>query len=399
MVKQMNIKIDPEFQSLNRPLNKSEYSKLEKSIMVRGCDHPLVVWRGMLLDGHHRYEICQKHGIKFKTTEAPPYVKTREDAKRYIIIEGQLARRNLTNYQKCVLAMKLEPFIAKEAERRRREAGKLYGRGHPKKKVLLEKIKPIDTDKEVAKIAGISKSLVYEAKYVLDNASEKTLKRLNEGAITINRACSLARHDSLERFRKRQKKEERKREEKEKRERDRLLKKEGKMEVVDKRGGYGNWKYKEIRRINEKGEVEVEEKISDREFLRLERLWDRNVTSEILIAMESLMEASGSLELVIKHHGGVKSIVNAVAVEWYHGVLLYYPFLLKAYERFEKVWKKIQEEANSMEDAERLKLDERYLCHNDKEFVEFFFYGISRHPKIQWEKGKIDPYLKHSKND
>ena len=231
----MNIKVDPEFHSMIRLLNKSEYSQLEQSIVAEGCRDPLVVWKGLILDGHSRYEICQKHGVKFKTTEATD-LRNREEAKRWIIY-NQMARRNLTNYQKCVLALKLEPFIAKEAERRRREAGKLYGRGHPKKKVLLEKIKPIDTEREVAKIAGISKSLIYKAKYVLDNASEKTLKRLNEGAITINRACTLARYDSLERYRKRQKEEERKRKEKEKRERDRLLKKEGRMEVVDNRCG------------------------------------------------------------------------------------------------------------------------------------------------------------------
>lgn len=394
----MNIKIDPEFNALIRPLNKSEYSKLEKSIVAEGCRNPLVVWRGLLLDGYHRYEICQKHGVEFKTKKPKTDLSTREEAKRWII-DNQMARRNLTYYQKCVLAMKLEPFIVEEAKRRRREAGKLYGRGHPKKKVLLEKIKPIDTEREIAKIVGVSKTLVYRAKYVRDNASERTLERLDRAEISISRAYTRAKYDKLNRDRKRRDREERKREEKEKREHDRLLKKEGKMEVVEKRGGYSNWKYQEIRRPNEKGGVEVEEKITDREFLRLERLWDRNVTMEIRSAVENLMEASSSLELIIKRHGGVKSIVNAVSVEWYHGVLLYYPFLLKVYERFEKVWKKIQEEANSMEDAERLKLDKRYLCHNDKLSLRYFFYELSYYPKELWERGKIDPYLKRSKND
>ena len=183
----MNIKfkLDPEFRALNRPLNKSEYSGLEQSIMVRGCDHPLVVWRGLLLDGHHRYEICQKHGIKFKTTEAPPYVKTREDAKRYIIIEGQLARRNLTNYQKCVLAMKLEPFIAEEAKRRRREAGKLYGRGHPKKKVTQHDGKAFTVDNEIGELAGCSGENIRKVRKIEALADKKTKAKLRAGDTTI----------------------------------------------------------------------------------------------------------------------------------------------------------------------------------------------------------------------
>jgi len=115
----MNIKIDPEFHSLIRPLGKSEYSQLEQSIVAEGCRDPLVVWKGLLLDGHSRYEICQKHGVKFKTKENTN-LRDREEAKCWIIY-NQMARRNLTNYQKCVLALKLEPFIAEEAERRKRD--------------------------------------------------------------------------------------------------------------------------------------------------------------------------------------------------------------------------------------------------------------------------------------
>jgi hypothetical protein len=53
------------------------------------CDHSElyegyeVPWT--LLDGHHRYAICQPRGIDFAITEAPEWVVTREDAKVWII--------------------------------------------------------------------------------------------------------------------------------------------------------------------------------------------------------------------------------------------------------------------------------------------------------------------------
>ena len=70
------------------------------------CDRP---WT--LLDGHHRYPICQAHHLSFAVVEAPSWVKTRDDAKIWII-QHQLARRNLERYQRAELALMLEPMIA-----------------------------------------------------------------------------------------------------------------------------------------------------------------------------------------------------------------------------------------------------------------------------------------------
>lgn len=180
----MNIKVDPEFRALLLPLNKSEYSKLEKNILARGCLDPLVVWRGLLLDGHTRREICHKHAIEYKTTEAPPDVKTREDAKEYII-DKQFERRNLNQYQKCLAALKFEPSIAKEAERRRREAGKLYGRGHPKKKVTQHDGKAFTADNAIGELAGCSGENIRKVRKIEALADKKTKAKLRAGDTTI----------------------------------------------------------------------------------------------------------------------------------------------------------------------------------------------------------------------
>lgn len=58
-------KVDPEFRDMIRPLTDDERAGLEKNLKANGCLNPLIVWNGILLDGHNRYELCREHGIKF----------------------------------------------------------------------------------------------------------------------------------------------------------------------------------------------------------------------------------------------------------------------------------------------------------------------------------------------
>jgi hypothetical protein len=43
---------------------------LEQKLLREGCIDPLRIWKGtgILLDGHHRLVLCQKHGEGFERT-------------------------------------------------------------------------------------------------------------------------------------------------------------------------------------------------------------------------------------------------------------------------------------------------------------------------------------------
>jgi DNA modification methylase len=86
--------IDPEFRKLIPELATEERKQLEDNLKAHGCRDPLVLWRGknILLDGHNRYEICQRNGIAFKTIAID--VTDREAAADWIDA-NQLGRRNL----------------------------------------------------------------------------------------------------------------------------------------------------------------------------------------------------------------------------------------------------------------------------------------------------------------
>lgn len=89
----MKLKINPTFQRLLPALCHEEFTALRASIILEGCRDPLVVWRGQIVDGHNRFEICQAEKIEFEVREME---FADEEAACDWIDKNQIARRNLT---------------------------------------------------------------------------------------------------------------------------------------------------------------------------------------------------------------------------------------------------------------------------------------------------------------
>lgn len=85
--------IDPEFRALIPPLSSDERALLEENIVRDGCRDPLVLWNGILLDGHNRYDICAELGLPFRTVSVE--LDSRAAAEDWIDT-NQLGRRNLS---------------------------------------------------------------------------------------------------------------------------------------------------------------------------------------------------------------------------------------------------------------------------------------------------------------
>lgn len=96
------LEIDPEFESKIPPLTTDEYKQLEDNIISEGIVlMPLIVWNGVIVDGHNRYKIAQAHpNIIFDTLEKD--FENRYEALSWIC-KNQLGRRNLTPIQKKML--------------------------------------------------------------------------------------------------------------------------------------------------------------------------------------------------------------------------------------------------------------------------------------------------------
>ena len=96
------LKIDPEFQGKIPPLTFEELNQLEANILRDGrIINPIIVWEGLIVDGHNRFTIAKKH------PEIPFTIHEKAFANRYEAIiwicKNQLGRRNLTPEQKKYL--------------------------------------------------------------------------------------------------------------------------------------------------------------------------------------------------------------------------------------------------------------------------------------------------------
>lgn len=220
-----NIEVDAEFKALIPPLSPDERQQLEANIKQDGCRDPLVVWRPkrwtpdgesveldwdsptssdwhaedgeyceiriwedesgeltnadwprILLDGHNRYEICTRLGIEFDTIE-----KDFEDRSLAIewIIRNQFGRRNLTNYVRTQLALRLEAEIAKRAKANQVASGGA---------VPQKSAEPIETRQEIAKVANVSHDTVAKVKVIEQKAPEEVKQKLVSGEVSINQA-------------------------------------------------------------------------------------------------------------------------------------------------------------------------------------------------------------------
>ena len=87
------LKTDKTFKQLIPPLSSNEQKQLEENIMKDGCREPLCIWGDTIVDGHNRYEICNRLKIPFHIQEIE--FNNREEVIVWICA-NQLGRRNIS---------------------------------------------------------------------------------------------------------------------------------------------------------------------------------------------------------------------------------------------------------------------------------------------------------------
>lgn len=177
--------IDKEFEALIPPLADEEYRQLEENCLKEGIRDSLVVWDNdgefVLIDGHNRYKIAQKHNLPYnhKRMEFPD----RESVKRWIIL-NQFGRRNLSAYDRSILALKLKPIIAEQAKEKQSE---YHGNQHDGLCQKSDK-EQVHTNKELAKVAGVSHDTIHKVEVIQNSGDKKLIDDVRKGETSINRA-------------------------------------------------------------------------------------------------------------------------------------------------------------------------------------------------------------------
>ncbi len=179
------LRVDEEFKNLLAILTDEEYMNLEHDIVTSGkILQPILVWNDTIIDGHNRYQIAQLHEIDFETREM--MFDSKEDAKIWII-KHQMGRRNLNDFQRAEMAIKLKNSIEVRAKTNQRAAGGA---------VPMKSTEPVNTREELAMIASVSEDTIRKVEKIIEKASVNDLNKLRAGECSINSTFKKVQYSS-----------------------------------------------------------------------------------------------------------------------------------------------------------------------------------------------------------
>jgi N6-adenosine-specific RNA methylase IME4 len=174
------LEIKEEFKKLIPPLTAEEFKQLEQNCLDEGIREKIITWDGFIIDGHNRFEIATRWNLEYQT-ESKSF-ENENDVKEWMI-NNQFGRRNLSNYQRSVLALQLEEVFSSKAK----ENQAVQFKGNSLKQISAE-VKPIETRKELAKVANVSHDTIAKVKKIEAVATPEVKAQLSTGEISINQA-------------------------------------------------------------------------------------------------------------------------------------------------------------------------------------------------------------------
>lgn len=175
----MELLIDQEFRKLIPPLNPSELALLEESILKEGVRDALITWNGYIVDGHNRYDIITKHGIKdYRVIEKK--FADKDEAKIWIK-KNQIGRRNISNYLRAEYVFDVQEW--EDLKRRAREKQQLSkGRGQKGSMNSPE----VNVKKTLASKLVVSEQTASRIIQIHNKATEEQKEKLRKGESSIN---------------------------------------------------------------------------------------------------------------------------------------------------------------------------------------------------------------------
>ena len=185
----MHITVNEELKAYIDPLTPDEHAALERSILAEGCRDALVLWGDVLVDGHNRYGICQKHGLPFQTVQNTRFASM-EDVHLWMI-EQHLGRRSVSDFQRGVLALRQKDIVAERRARAAASSTKSTDKdaGAPTGEGAAE---PLSSREAIAKAARLSSSQVVMIEKIQKQAAPEVVAAVKAGSISINAAAAVA---------------------------------------------------------------------------------------------------------------------------------------------------------------------------------------------------------------
>jgi len=182
----MSLRLNSEYDKLLPKMSDEEFVELKASIQTEGQHYPIIVNEDLeVLDGHHRFRACMELDIE------PDFEVRKFDDKLHekkFVIEANLRRRHLNNFQLVELAvplLEIEKALAKTRQSKGGKNGRDMQLGIASDDAAPE-IKAKATD-VVAKKAGVSTRTLERGKKIMEKASEDDKQKLREGKTSISK--------------------------------------------------------------------------------------------------------------------------------------------------------------------------------------------------------------------
>jgi ParB-like chromosome segregation protein Spo0J len=194
------LQINPDYEKLLPKMSDQEYDELKRSIQEEGQHYPIVTNENLqILDGHHRFRACIELDVE------PDFeVRKFEDKllEKKFVIESNLVRRHLNNFQLVELAVPLLEIEKELAKKRQIKGGKIgrkiqLGLAPDDALPIFRKGKATAA---VAKKVGLSTRTLERGKKILAKATEEDKKKLRKGEKSISKVYNevIAREEGIE---------------------------------------------------------------------------------------------------------------------------------------------------------------------------------------------------------
>lgn len=190
----MHIVVNEDLKAYIDPLTSDEHDALERSLLTEGCRDALVLWGDVLVDGHNRYGICQKHGIPFQTLQSTLF-KSMEDVHLWMI-DQHLGRRSVSDFQRGVLALRKREILNDRLLKA--EPAVVPDDAAPAAETTVSTpasvapADPLKSREDIAKAARLSSSQVVLIEKIQKQATPEVVAAIKSGTLSLNAAAAVA---------------------------------------------------------------------------------------------------------------------------------------------------------------------------------------------------------------
>lgn len=153
-------------------LSDTELADLAKDIKEHGLVHPVVMFKGVLLDGRNRLAACKIADVE------PSFIEYDGDDPVTFVISVNIMRRQLDPSQRAGVAVQLEPMLAIEAKIRQGQRTDIVAN--------LRQCNHGKASDQAATMVGVSGRMVQYAK-AIKNADPEAFNQIMAGEVTVNK--------------------------------------------------------------------------------------------------------------------------------------------------------------------------------------------------------------------